>query len=609
MTPLRIVDYCKRLLPVNFRKKKCAKKTDVVEIKEIRRIPAGPLDGIVNPALEDDDKISRVVGRGRVVGANPGRGAVIDYGCQTRTYEKDMRRVVVQSRKAEIAKRENSVNLFDRLAGIYHATAFRSFAPIPNFLPEEIERLIDAGSIDLLVENLKRYYGVGQRINEERLLNLSRLRDEEGLMREVRLLLRGYMTKRIIGFGGKDDKPMQLGGIDGRLCNIAPYKIAFLDDCAESSEYIYRVYEPMPLKKRKLIFMAGKGGVGKSTMAAELAVFLSFLGCRAWILNNDTQPSIERSLGCGFDANGRIMLNGKEVSYVDDYLKMMSGKGVSHELREQLVKDKSVRINSCLRLLPKRLNGKGDEGNIFYTNRDKLKMLVGATGFEKDGRIVDADVVIVDAQAGSNVEDWRLFYELSQSNAFEFELMLPLGGEVSESVACKWLAGFMEYIGSRKTGRRPGIASLEEGNGVCSTMDEKINKEELTRKAEPIRVYTAGVGIGPEQYRAAVHNLMWAFNSRNKNGFNFKDIAVGVLGCVGYGQIREESLFEKIAREEHSTLTKAYFDTVSGRKINKFAAENMAIASQMLGICCEYARAGGYLKRVASRKIDKNASV
>ncbi|MCB2193814.1 MAG: Mrp/NBP35 family ATP-binding protein, partial [Deltaproteobacteria bacterium] len=50
--------------------------------------------------------------------------------------------------------------------------------------------------------------------------------------------------------------------------------------------------------KHKLVVMSGKGGVGKSTVAAQLALGLSFAGHRVGLLDVDLHgPSIPRMLG------------------------------------------------------------------------------------------------------------------------------------------------------------------------------------------------------------------------------------------------------------------------------------------------------------------------
>ncbi|MBU1052306.1 MAG: Mrp/NBP35 family ATP-binding protein [Proteobacteria bacterium] len=56
--------------------------------------------------------------------------------------------------------------------------------------------------------------------------------------------------------------------------------------------------------KNKILVMSGKGGVGKSSIAAYLAVLLSKKGCRVGLLDVDLHgPSIPRMLG----VNGKVM--------------------------------------------------------------------------------------------------------------------------------------------------------------------------------------------------------------------------------------------------------------------------------------------------------------
>ncbi len=59
-----------------------------------------------------------------------------------------------------------------------------------------------------------------------------------------------------------------------------------------------RVRERMSKVKHKIIVMSGKGGVGKSTVAANLAVAMSKLGSRVGILDSDIHgPSIPKIMG------------------------------------------------------------------------------------------------------------------------------------------------------------------------------------------------------------------------------------------------------------------------------------------------------------------------
>ncbi|MEX2725181.1 MAG: Mrp/NBP35 family ATP-binding protein [Candidatus Freyarchaeota archaeon] len=59
-----------------------------------------------------------------------------------------------------------------------------------------------------------------------------------------------------------------------------------------------RVRERMAKVKHKIIVMSGKGGVGKSTVAANLAVAMSKLGSRVGILDSDIHgPSIPKIMG------------------------------------------------------------------------------------------------------------------------------------------------------------------------------------------------------------------------------------------------------------------------------------------------------------------------
>ncbi len=75
---------------------------------------------------------------------------------------------------------------------------------------------------------------------------------------------------------------------------------------------------------RKLLVMSGKGGVGKSTVAANLAISLSLAGKRVGLLDVDIHgPSIPRLMGLN---EGRAMSHEGEVVPIEigDNLKVMS---------------------------------------------------------------------------------------------------------------------------------------------------------------------------------------------------------------------------------------------------------------------------------------------
>jgi Mrp family chromosome partitioning ATPase len=76
--------------------------------------------------------------------------------------------------------------------------------------------------------------------------------------------------------------------------------------------------------RRRLVVVSGKGGVGKSTAAANLAVALSSLGHRVGLLDVDIHgPSIPKILGCegaSLDSDGESIL----PAMVRDRLALMS---------------------------------------------------------------------------------------------------------------------------------------------------------------------------------------------------------------------------------------------------------------------------------------------
>jgi ATP-binding protein involved in chromosome partitioning len=60
-----------------------------------------------------------------------------------------------------------------------------------------------------------------------------------------------------------------------------------------------RLRDRMARIRRRLVVVSGKGGVGKSTAAANLAVALASLGCRVGLLDVDIHgPSIPKIMGC-----------------------------------------------------------------------------------------------------------------------------------------------------------------------------------------------------------------------------------------------------------------------------------------------------------------------
>jgi Mrp family chromosome partitioning ATPase len=87
---------------------------------------------------------------------------------------------------------------------------------------------------------------------------------------------------------------------------------------------------------RKLLVMSGKGGVGKSTVAATIALSLASRGLRVGLLDVDLHgPSIPRLLG----ANGGLRIEGKVVRpyKTDNDLQVMSMEMVLGENKDAAV--------------------------------------------------------------------------------------------------------------------------------------------------------------------------------------------------------------------------------------------------------------------------------
>ena len=72
-----------------------------------------------------------------------------------------------------------------------------------------------------------------------------------------------------------------------------------------------RLKERMALVRHKVAVLSGKGGVGKSTVAANLAVALSMRGLKVGLLDADMHgPSVPRLLGLNAQ---QIYSDGKQI--------------------------------------------------------------------------------------------------------------------------------------------------------------------------------------------------------------------------------------------------------------------------------------------------------
>ena len=77
-----------------------------------------------------------------------------------------------------------------------------------------------------------------------------------------------------------------------QTCHASPESHSGMDEAGE------RLSQRMARIRHKILVLSGKGGVGKSTVAANLAVFLSAVGRRTGLLDIDLHgPSIPKLLG------------------------------------------------------------------------------------------------------------------------------------------------------------------------------------------------------------------------------------------------------------------------------------------------------------------------
>src|SRR5688572_238260 len=80
--------------------------------------------------------------------------------------------------------------------------------------------------------------------------------------------------------------------------------------------------DPVPEVKNVILVMSGKGGVGKSTVAANLTLALSRMGYRVGLLDADIYgPSVPTMLGI----TGRPMSDGQKITPLTRFgVKLMS---------------------------------------------------------------------------------------------------------------------------------------------------------------------------------------------------------------------------------------------------------------------------------------------
>jgi ATP-binding protein involved in chromosome partitioning len=80
--------------------------------------------------------------------------------------------------------------------------------------------------------------------------------------------------------------------------------------------------DPVPGVKNVILVMSGKGGVGKSTVASNLAIALKQLGLKVGLLDADIYgPSIPTMFG----VSGQPMSDGKQIQPLERFgVKLMS---------------------------------------------------------------------------------------------------------------------------------------------------------------------------------------------------------------------------------------------------------------------------------------------
>lgn len=100
--------------------------------------------------------------------------------------------------------------------------------------------------------------------------------------------------------------------------------------CGQSTAEMQRINERMEMRetlsriKRKIVVLSGKGGVGKSSVAANLSVALSRRGLKVGLLDTDLHgPSIPTLLGLKGGVSGQDEKAMEPVSF-SDTLKVMS---------------------------------------------------------------------------------------------------------------------------------------------------------------------------------------------------------------------------------------------------------------------------------------------
>jgi Mrp family chromosome partitioning ATPase len=99
-----------------------------------------------------------------------------------------------------------------------------------------------------------------------------------------------------------------------------------------------RLAETLSVIKRKLIVMSGKGGVGKSTIAVNLAVGLALMGKRTGLLDTDLHgPSVPKMLGLENFVTSGDDTHIEPASMYDGLLKVMSVQFMLSNLHSSVI--------------------------------------------------------------------------------------------------------------------------------------------------------------------------------------------------------------------------------------------------------------------------------
>ncbi len=189
------------------------------------------------------------------------------------------------------------------------------------------------------------------------------------------------------------------------------------------------------------VLVSGKGGCGKTTIAALLAIILSQRGYNVLALDTDSVPNLAQSLGVPYDVASKIVPLVKNEAFVEERTGAKPGEG----------------WGVLFSLTPK-VDDIADRYGIKI--RDNLKLVVvGSIDVSKEGCMCPAialarmfllhvllssrDVVIVDSEAGAEV--------FGRGLAEKFDLNLCVAEPTVKSlVIAKKLVSLAKQLGVKK---------------------------------------------------------------------------------------------------------------------------------------------------------------